>query len=123
MGCTGCGACCDNLGFDLNGKRMELETRAGEPDDSRNSIDARFILAHWRMREDATDAWDTTCDLYDPITRRCGDYEHRPPVCSDYPYYSDGPNLARLDMLPERCGYRDDWQPIELTRTPARSAA
>jgi len=114
MGCTACGACCDHLGFNLTEKRPDLEARAGWDDWPRSQEDARFILAHWHYRPDAKDAWDATCDMWDPDTKRCRDYEHRPPVCRDYPYYSDGPNLARLEWLPDECGYRDDWQPVEL---------
>lgn len=115
MGCTSCGACCDNLGFNLAHWDEEIRRRIGDPAEtpSRRS-EAEFILAHWHMRPNTTSPFDSTCDLYDPATRQCTAYEARPPVCSGYPYYSDGPNLARLDALPEQCGYRADWQPVKL---------
>lgn len=122
MPCTGCGACCDNLGFDLEGWRPTLKHRATDPvETEERRHEAQFILGHWSMRADAVDRWDSTCDQYDPATRRCLAYTDRPPICRDYPYYSDGPNLARLERTPEQCGYRDDWQPVTI-RSLTRAA-
>lgn len=49
-------------------------------------------------------AW--RCDLFDPVARRCTDYDNRPPVCRDYPWYGDGPDPQKA--LPPTCSYRAD---------------
>ena len=46
------------------------------------------------------------CDRYDPVAKRCTDYEGRPSMCRDYPW-SGGPPNPDAD-LPPTCSYRAD---------------
>lgn len=46
------------------------------------------------------------CDLYDPETRRCTDYDRRPSVCRDYPWYGAPPDPNK--QLPPTCSFNDD---------------
>lgn len=61
------------------------------------------------------------CCHYDRETRRCLNYEHRPPVCSGYPWYDERVDPAKA--LPEACEYRRDigQVPVALT-TKAETA-
>jgi Fe-S-cluster containining protein len=56
-------------------------------------------------------AWFYDCDQFDPETRQCRDYEGRPDVCREYPWYKG----VRPDAkLPPTCSYRTDiGQPVE----------
>ena len=117
--CVRCGDCCEFVGFDVDGRRADLEGRAGLDVDSpegwdsewtparalRARTDARFILAHWHPHP--TVPGEFTCDVFDPVTRACGDHGNRPPVCANYPWYGGGPTRERADNLPARCSYRD----------------
>lgn len=47
-----------------------------------------------------------TCDIFDPVTRRCTDYDNRPGVCRDYPWYGSPPDPHK--SLPSMCSYRAD---------------
>jgi len=56
------------------------------------------------------------CDLLDPVTRRCTDYDNRPQPCRGYPWYDAPPR--RDAQLSPRCSYRADiGQPVELGPT------
>lgn len=57
-----------------------------------------------------------SCPSFDLETRRCTDYDNRPPVCRGYPWYDRGPSLAT--SLPPECSYREDiGQPVEMGTT------
>lgn len=63
------------------------------------------------------------CDRFDPDTRRCVDYENRPPLCAGYPWFGrslDDPwNVEKA--LPSECSYRADiGQPVEIQPNPRR---
>lgn len=47
-----------------------------------------------------------TCDIFDPVTRKCTDYDNRPGVCRDYPWYGSPPDPNK--SLPTMCSYRAD---------------
>ena len=95
--CARCGRCCLLIGWNPEaGQRswQEVETLAlqGHPD-------ALFMVAHWRY------CWGTGyywCDCFNFETRLCTVYEHRPKVCSGYPYYG-GDALPR--EVHDGCAY------------------
>jgi Fe-S-cluster containining protein len=128
--CNRCGDCCDPVRFDLHGQLESLQDKAAGPDPDldpqawldvgwkpeelpncrRNWVDANFILEHWHPRPES----GLTCDRYDPESKLCTVHDDRPPVCRDYPWYSNGPTYEAAQKLPVRCSYRDDWQPVKL---------
>jgi Fe-S-cluster containining protein len=61
------------------------------------------------------------CDLFDEGTRRCTDYDNRPSVCRDYPWYGSAPDPSK--SLPSSCSYRADIGlpvgdvPVTITRS------
>lgn len=61
--------------------------------------------------------WFFECRHYDPETRTCGNYEHRPPMCSGFPWYGDAPD--RTKALPHECSFRADiGQPVTIGSKP-----
>lgn len=71
--------------------------------------DADFIAAHWTP--DGGDG--CKCDVFDPSAGLCGAHETRPPVCRDYPWYSDPPDAERAACLPVQCSYLADVPPAD----------
>jgi Fe-S-cluster containining protein len=57
-------------------------------------------------------SWFYRCDLYDSETRRCTDFENRPPMCRGYPWYDEKPDPRKT--MPLTCSYRADiGEPVE----------
>ena len=60
------------------------------------------------------------------MTRRCGDYTNRPPMCRDYPLQGDAidsTDHARKN-LPDGCVYRPDAPvPVKVLPPKARRKA
>lgn len=132
--CNGCGACCHPFQMIHSPQAIELgrEVRVdgsfGRKVDEEQLAFARAHLSPIR-RGDARrmTPWSRdggyseviiggeinlvpahyyVCDLFDQETRRCTDYEHRPGVCRDYPWYGDPPD--RHKVLPDTCSYNAD---------------
>ena len=112
---AGCGACCDHLY--LAGNKRDLLARAVEREEYA-AYDPKWEHADPNLREWArrlipltpgvpgeTHGHRYACPRYDRTTKTCGDYEHRPRVCSDYPFYGDAPDVDRALRLPPGCGY------------------
>ncbi len=55
------------------------------------------------------------CRHYDEGTKSCTNYDGRPDVCRDFPWYGQEPHPAKT--LPPGCGY---WEDIPLGRKPYR---
>lgn len=51
-------------------------------------------------------AWYYSCEFYDATHKRCLDYDNRPAMCRDYPWYGDPPDPSKV--LPPTCSYRVD---------------
>lgn len=67
---------------------------------------ADFAAEHWHLRADSPeDASHYDCDQFDPGTRLCGAGDARPPVCKNFPWYSDGPTGKRAEHLDLECSY------------------
>jgi len=67
------------------------------------------------------------CDLFDTETRRCSDYEHRPPTCRGFPWYDDdtaSDQWNKAKALPTTCVHRAaigqpvEPVPVRITRKP-----
>lgn len=139
-GCAACGACCDPVPFtrDEHACVTQWSTAAlegvpdpaaddgwavwldgGWTDEGRDTAitrydpagrwrqDADFIAAHWTPEGDT----GCKCDQFNPATRLCTARDTRPPVCRDYPWYSDGPGAERAANLFRRCSYLADVPP------------
>lgn len=48
-----------------------------------------------------------TCTKHDPVTNKCTVHEHRPKVCSDFPWYGRSVVTTEPFYSPE-CGYKVD---------------
>lgn len=46
------------------------------------------------------------CDRYDPVAKRCTDYENRPDVCRGFPWYGQSPDPRKI--LPPTCSFNAD---------------
>jgi Fe-S-cluster containining protein len=133
--CNGCGVCCDPFMMVYSphdvitmGPRLDAEERAFY-DQHLTPIrraDGRRMVAHWssgwseiHIPGDGWQmlaAWYYRCDRYDPVARRCTDYENRPDVCRGYPWYGEAPDPNK--SLPPTCSYRADVgkavEPVEV---------
>ena len=123
----GCGACCDPVVLPYS----QTEVAQHLPGQIQSAEDRRFViedLTPMRRRDGlqrasylssgvtvmgspgspggALLAWSFfyECRHFDRETRRCLNYENRPPLCRSYPWYDDGPDPAKA--LPESCVYR-----------------
>lgn len=135
-GCARCGSCCNPVPFAreqheavsawstaalegtpdpgadegwawwlANGWAYSRETAVGRYDPAgRWRRDADFIAVHWTP--DGDDG--CKCDAYDPAAALCLAHDSRPPVCRDYPWYSDGPGGDETMRLPSQCSYLAD---------------
>jgi Fe-S-cluster containining protein len=78
-----------------------------------NARDLAFMLEHWTQvglkLVDGTSRYAYRCDRFDEISRTCTAHSDRPPVCSDYPWYSHGPIAGHLSN--PRCSYLLDLPP------------
>lgn len=126
--CNGCGACCHPFQMPYSPADIERMTKLGRLDPNEAAFyrdhltpmprrEARRLIGHWagpfsvfvdQVTQEITTVWQHyyRCDLYDAETRRCTDYEHRPDVCRDYPWYGTGPDPNKV--LPPTCSYRAD---------------
>lgn len=122
--CNGCGACCDPfmMVFSPNdiltlGPRLDAGERAfcEQHLTPIRRADGRRMVAHWsggwsemmvNGKPQLLPAWYYQCDRYDPVAKRCTDYEHRPDVCRDYPWYGELPDPNKA--LPPTCSYLAD---------------
>lgn len=76
----------------------------------------RFIAQHWHplsawTDDDGTSVLSVRCDMFDQGTRTCTAYNSRPPVCSRFPWYGDGPSAERAAPLPPQCSFLADVPP------------
>lgn len=102
LGCARCGTCCDPvyLAPESAEKLRETGPRA-------DTATIAFAREHWHQRAESPvpDHLAFDCDQFDPDTRLCAAGKDRPPVCSQYPWYRDGPIAQRAIDLPPHCSY------------------
>lgn len=101
-GCTLCGGCCEYLAS-VHDLEYIIDTQGR---------DGKFIKKHWRYstyrlrhnRFMPKQVWDKlhhfVCDCFDPKTKLCKDYEHRPDICRRYPVQADN----MLTAMSDKCG-------------------
>lgn len=95
LGCSRCGDCCDPVGLSASTVRrfdeiMDVLTDAYGPGADLPGDDWPFIVEHWHeIARHNTGQADYRCDRFDPELRACTAYDDRPPVCRDFPWYSD----------------------------------
>lgn len=133
--CNGCGSCCDPVilpytqielrqgatPYDVDPEEREWvlndltpmrvkEAKAKEPwlfDRSRPKLG--------QLGEDM--AFYFSCRHFDPMTRRCTNYENRPLPCHSYPWYGARPNP--FTALPPTCSFNEDiGVPVVLITKP-----
>ncbi len=141
--CNGCGDCCAVvvLGTEWSKAKARAEVGVAREQVRWHGDPAwrdRLADLEWRVRLkriSLTEAkrrlpsvgrgstyWE--CPNFDYSSRRCLDYENRPPVCRNFPWYGrdpDDPGAGSLRAFP-RCGYRidkierlRDWAPAHGT--------
>lgn len=126
LGCAGasCGDCCDPVGLDGRVITLIEEWRAwleagGTPETAiEGGADPSifFAIDHWTRYEGPAlteeEHHDFRCDRYDPTTHLCTAYEDRPPVCRNFPWYTEEESAgARAARLPARCSFNLDIPP------------
>lgn len=125
--CNGCGACCDPVVTVISPQHLA----DGSADQVVGEEEAEWMRIHLtpiRPRREGLKliaswskgvtyftpgdqfvpvlSWFYRCDLYDPETRRCTDFENRPPMCRGYPWFDDPPDKRK--NLPPTCSFRED---------------
>lgn len=127
--CNGCGACCDPFVLpmgpvDLGNVPLSLLAGSSTADDVafyRDHLtpmsrgDGRRMTLEWNEgfthvfvndRLELRPAFYYRCDRYDPVAKRCTDYDNRPPVCRGYPWYGRGPDDRA--NIPPTCSFNED---------------
>jgi Fe-S-cluster containining protein len=80
--CNDCGACRREqaaLPVSLVGEHVRMKSVTPLPED----LKAELLAAVERFQRDGWPADGTPCIWYDPETKRCRHYEHRPTLCRD----------------------------------------
>lgn len=98
LGCARCGDCCEEI---WSMPRCGLEKQGTD--------EAAFLLEHWQDIGDEEGHY--TCDQFDRVHRLCLAHEDRPPVCSNYPWYSDPPGQGNVVIKNPQCSYLLDLPP------------
>lgn len=101
----GCGLCCEQIG--LNDVAVEKIFRPALEDlPPADHADHRYLREHLHFLRRADwadlnpqwrDSKHTTlflCDVFDPVAKRCTDYENRPEMCKRYPFYGREPDYV-----------------------------
>lgn len=134
--CNGCGACCDPVVLPVSQLDVARDPRLMGDEDAQFVLE---VLRPIRRRDGLAKAsylsagvtvlgapgtpestvlvWSMfyECPRFDPETRRCTDWENRPPLCRGYPWYDAPPDQAKA--LPTECSYRADLgAPTRRTR-------
>lgn len=113
----GCGDCCDPV---IYGRSIaEVTSMLARPDVvGKNRRDFAFISAHWtetavEVMPDGQAWYEMRCDRFDTASRTCTAHAERPPICSNYPWYSrtEAPTPSY-----SRCGY---WLDTPAADRPA----
>lgn len=106
MPCTpNCGSCCDPVSLSHETANRLYAFGPAQPQ-------AAWAWEHWSpVAPDGNDGVHLVCINYDPQSRACLDYDNRPPVCREFPFYGRDPN-EKLNTLSRVCGYQ-----AELGRT------
>jgi Putative zinc- or iron-chelating domain len=140
--CNGCGACCDPVTLPVSSAQLAtMGSRLTDGDWMREHLHpiprregrARQAWAKGRGWNERIDEHGDPvieavfyygCDRYDPVAKRCTDYEGRPGMCRDYPWHTGAP-IEGAD-LPPTCSYRADiGLPVEgevTVAAPTRKA-
>ena len=126
-GCIeGCGACCDPITLPYSPIELtKLPIGALHPETLRwvqNDLihisrreglrRASPLIENGRTveivstREELMRTYFYQCRHFDHETRACGNYEGRPPICRDYPWFNRRPDPTR--GIPAECGFLPD---------------
>lgn len=101
MPCTpDCGSCCDPVSLSQDQVDRVFAFGPAQPQ-------GEWIKDHWAPvgPNRRGDGVSLMCINYDVETRRCLDYDNRPPVCRDFPWYRKEPGFNVID-LDSVCGYK-----------------
>lgn len=139
--CNNCGGCCDPVMLPYS--RIQAETAGPDMD----PLNRRWVLedltpisrregmarspyvkdgltilgdqrtgeAHWFW------SFFYDCKHYDAENKRCTNYENRPPICRDYPWYDGGVDTQKA--LPLECSFRADQDALPKKPTVAETLA
>jgi Fe-S-cluster containining protein len=122
--CNNCGACCDPFMMVFSPSDITILGPQLDPDERAfydahltpiRRADGRRMVAHWSSgwsefiidgEAKMVPAFYYQCDRYDAVAKRCTDYENRPDVCRDYPWYGEPPDPSKA--LPPTCSFLAD---------------
>jgi Fe-S-cluster containining protein len=143
--CNGCGCCCSPVVLSFT----QAEARGGPAAAAMSPEDRRFVLEDltpisrragdalgaywigeletargqpWRGRNGSPLRFYFRCRHFDEESRRCLNYDDRPPLCRAFPFHGAPPMPGQA--LPPPCSFRADLgQPVEpvavfLSRRP-----
>lgn len=107
----GCGDCCDPVWLhpDAHALLTSYVVRPAEVANG-NAAWARDLVP---LGDD-----EYACPRFDTTTRLCGDYEGRPAICSDYPWYGAPPKASA--GLNARCVF---WSEVPVALNAGTVAA
>jgi uncharacterized protein len=82
--CDGCGACCtEQAALPVSWYAAPESTRLGDPSTLPPDLLAELVKLRDRFLATQFPPDGSPCVWYDPATRRCRHYEHRPELCRD----------------------------------------
>lgn len=116
LGCARCGDCCNPVKIEFGtwvravgyGRRYGAGNIAD--DDRGYWADAVFLASRCRPVGVRDDQVLLECANWDGEHSRCRDYENRPPVCRNFPWYGREPGDENT-MIESRCSYLLDVPP------------
>ena len=117
--CARCGDCCENIPLNVTKKWAWQYTAAlpwpgWDPDLAQRFYDnATFIRTHWHKVGGGGTGTRFSCDQFDAKTRLCLAHAARPPLCRDYPWYSEPP---KANLGSPRCSF---WADVPEEERPA----
>lgn len=132
--CTMCGKCCEAI--TLNASKHEVrKARKSQTGANRDTceliikswkrisqkqayrinpymkiVDARLKVKDWKHAP-----FYYSCQNYDKETRMCKIHDHRPPICSGYPWYGGNPSVTE-ELYSEDCGYKIDREIFRIIK-------
>ena len=120
--CGKCGSCCRAIWLPVSycemierqvqrgrfvGTDVEFILRWWNPISETLAFVINPYLKTWVRKDDQPRGYYFECTRYDHAKKICTAHSERPPVCSNYPWYNDGPRSG-FQFYSLKCAYRAD---------------